>query len=185
MPKRRKQPDRVRRSLLDCAARLAAEHGPGGVTVQAVAAAAGVTKGGLFHHFPSKEALLESLFSDLIARLNREIDGLMQTDPLAHGRFTRAYIRAVFADRIQPEGSLWAPLSVAMIADPALRRLWADWLQARLTRHADTDAAPRLEMARLAADGLWLSDLMEVDGKVPPAKQGLLEMLVDATKTER
>src|SRR5581483_4435078 len=48
---RAKQPEQVRRALLDCAATIAMDHGVSGITVQAVAAAAGVTKGGLFHHF--------------------------------------------------------------------------------------------------------------------------------------
>ena len=52
---RKKQPEQVRRTLLDCAARIAAEQGIANVTVQAVAEAAGVTKGGLFHHFPEQK----------------------------------------------------------------------------------------------------------------------------------
>ena len=63
---RKKQPEVVRRNLLDCAAKLAAEQGVAALSVQAVADAAGVTKGGLFHHFPSKQVLLEA--SSLEAR---------------------------------------------------------------------------------------------------------------------
>ncbi len=171
----------MRRGLLDCAARLAAESGPGSVTIQAVAQAAGVTKGGLFHHFPNKEALLQGLFADLLARLDGEIDAFMQIDPQPHGRFTRAYVRAVFADRARPEGSLWAPLSVTMIADPSLRGMWNEWLADRLARHAETDGTSILEMARFAADGLWLSDLLGGDGG---AKDALLHALIDVTKSE-
>jgi DNA-binding transcriptional regulator YbjK len=54
---RQKQPEAVRRALLEQAARLAVEQGVAAVTVQAIADAAGVTKGGLTHHFPSKQAL--------------------------------------------------------------------------------------------------------------------------------
>ncbi len=42
---RKKQPELVRRTLLDCAAKLALEQGLAAVTVQAVSHAAGVTKG--------------------------------------------------------------------------------------------------------------------------------------------
>ena len=71
---RRKQPDLVRRNLLEHAMRLAESEGLSGVTVQAVAAAAGVTKGGLFHHFPSKQALIEAMFADVMARLDADIE---------------------------------------------------------------------------------------------------------------
>ena len=40
---RAKQPEQVRRALLDCAAAIAMDHGVAGVTVQAVAVAAGVS----------------------------------------------------------------------------------------------------------------------------------------------
>src|SRR3546814_10243849 len=62
---RKKQPELVRRSLIDCAARIVAEAGVGGATIQAVADAAGVTKGGLLHHFPSKQIRSEEHTSEL------------------------------------------------------------------------------------------------------------------------
>ena len=42
-----------------------------GVTLDAVSQAAGVSKGGLLHHFPNKMALLDGLFDDLIGKLRR------------------------------------------------------------------------------------------------------------------
>ena len=96
---RKKQPEVVRRNLLDCAAKLAAEQGVAALSVQAVADAAGVTKGGLFHHFPSKQALLEAVMADLLTALDSEIDAFVSQDCEAYGRFTRAYVNAVFDDR--------------------------------------------------------------------------------------
>ena len=40
---RAKQPEQVRRALLDCAATIAMDHGVSGITVQAVAAAVSIT----------------------------------------------------------------------------------------------------------------------------------------------
>lgn len=160
---RKKQPEQVRRALLDCAATLAVENGLSAVTLQAVADAAGVTKGGLLHHFASKQILVEAVFADLLAELGREIDGYMTADDEAYGRFTRAYVRAAFADHELGMRSPWAALSVSLIAEPALRQLWSDWLEARLSDHRGTDGAPMLEIVRLAADGVWLADLLQPD----------------------
>lgn len=160
---RRKQPELVRRTLLDCVAKLAAEQGPAAVTIQAVADAAGVTKGGLLHHFASRQALIEAVFTDLLDQLDNEIESLMAADPDPAGRFTRAYVRACFADRVLGASSLWAALAVSLITEPGLRRLWSQWLDARLERHKDTDDTPTLAIVRLAADGVWLSDLLEKD----------------------
>ncbi|MDH2404405.1 TetR family transcriptional regulator [Bradyrhizobium sp. SSUT18] len=154
---RAKQPEQVRRALLDCAAAIAMDHGVAGVTVQAVAAAAGVTKGGLFHHFGSKQALIEALFADLLARVDAEIDAAIEADPKPRGSFTRAYVNAVFTGKAFGFATPWAALSMVVVTDPPLRRLWNDWIKARLKRHHATDGTPELHVVRLAADGAWLS----------------------------
>ncbi|WP_375314762.1 TetR family transcriptional regulator [Bradyrhizobium sp. A5] len=154
---RTKQPEQVRRALLDHAASIAMDHGVSGVTVQAVAAAAGVTKGGLFHHFGSKQALIEGLFADLLVRVDAEIDAAIEADPRPHGSFTRAYVNAVFTGKAFGFATPWAALSMVVVTDPSLRRLWNDWLKARLKRHRATDGTPDLQIVRLTADGAWLS----------------------------
>ncbi|MFT4117117.1 TetR family transcriptional regulator [Bradyrhizobium sp.] len=154
---RAKRPEQVRRALLDCTAAIAMDHGVSGVTVQAVAAAAGVTKGGLFHHFASKQALIEGLFVDLLARVDAEIDAAMEADPKPRGSFTRAYVNAVFTGRAFGFATPWAALSMVVVTDPPLRRLWNGWMKARLKRHHATDGTPDLHVVRLAADGAWLS----------------------------
>ncbi|MEH2484949.1 AcrR family transcriptional regulator [Bradyrhizobium sp. AZCC 2230] len=140
---RAKQPEQVRRALLDHAADIAMDHGVSGITVQAVAAAAGVTKGGLFHHFGSKQALIEGLFADLLARVDAEIDAAVKADPKPRGSFTRAYVNAVFTGKAFGFATPWAALSMVVVTDPSLRRLWNDWMKARLKRHRASDAAPR------------------------------------------
>src|SRR3546814_18659803 len=115
---RKKQPELVRRSLIDCAARIVAEAGVGGATIQAVADAAGVTKGGLLHHFPSKQILIEALFADLLeqldAQLDAQLEGELEGDARSYGRFTRAYVRAM--TRLSEEAStgVWTDLPLAM-----------------------------------------------------------------------
>ncbi len=51
-------PDAARRRILEIAARVICEKGYEGAGVQDIAAAAGLTKAGLYHHIKSKEQLL-------------------------------------------------------------------------------------------------------------------------------
>jgi AcrR family transcriptional regulator len=182
---RRKQPELVRRRLLDCAASLAVETGLSSLTVQAVADAADVTKGGLFHHFPSKDKLIEGVFTDLLEKLDAEIDEILARDTVAHGRFTRAYVDSAIRLMESKAPSPWGALSISMMTDPALRRLWSDWYRARLVRHADTDSDPALEIVRYAADGIWLSDLCELDPALRMERDALRDRLIDMTTPER
>ncbi|GAB2765468.1 TetR/AcrR family transcriptional regulator [Amycolatopsis magusensis] len=55
----------ARETVLDAYQDILIEHGPGSVTLDAVAAKANVSKGGLLYHFNSKEALLDGLLERL------------------------------------------------------------------------------------------------------------------------
>lgn len=179
---RRKQPEAVRRALLDAAARLAEEQGFAAVTIQSVAQAAGVTKGGLFHHFTNKQALIEGMVADQLDQLDAAIDEQIAGDPVPHGCFTRAYVEATLDQgRFGPD-SMWRTMAATVIADPTARALWNTWLAQRLDRHRDTDGGIALEAVRLAADGAWLSTLM--GGSPSPAVRSHLLSLVHASSVK-
>lgn len=63
--RRQAQAQDTRRAILDAAVRLSREKGFDKVTIRALCAAAGVTTGAFYHHFTSKEDLLEQGFSSL------------------------------------------------------------------------------------------------------------------------
>jgi len=156
---RKKQPETVRRALLDQAARLAVQEGLSAVTVQAVSDAAGVTKGGFIHHFASKQILIDTVFAELLDAISSDLDHRIAADPEPYGSFTRAYVESAFDLSREAQGGPWAPLWVSMLTDPRLRLLWSEWITVRQTRHQTTDSDLRLLIVRLAADGVWLADL--------------------------
>ena len=175
-----KTPEQTRRALLDQAAALALRHGIAALTLPAVAEAAGVTKGAVFHHFGSKQGLTEALCADLIARIDAEIEAALAEDPGGPGCITRAYVRCTFAP--QGAASPWSALSLSALTDPALARIWADWVAARLARHAATDQGIALEIVRLAADGYWLAALQ---GHAPADSAAICTRLLAATTADR
>ena len=63
----------ARDRVLDAYETLLIDQGPGSATLDAVAAAAGVSKGGLLYHFASKDALVAGLLDRL--RERGDIDG--------------------------------------------------------------------------------------------------------------
>ncbi len=64
------------------------------MSLDEVAAAASVSKGGLLHHFPSKRALVLGIVEDMIRRYDKEIEAYRGKDPSPPGAYTRAYLRA-------------------------------------------------------------------------------------------
>jgi len=64
---------------------LARDHGPEGITTQAIADRLGVTHGALFRHFPDKAAIWTAVIDWVRVRLGRVIDGAFDAggQPLA------------------------------------------------------------------------------------------------------
>lgn len=177
---RRRQPEILRRRLLDAAAELAVGGGVQAVTIEAVARAAGVTKGGLFHHFPDKEALIDALLRDLLDLFDAGIDRAMAQDPEPRGSFTRAWIRAT----LDPAIAASAPLNAALLMNDRMRETWSDWLRARLLRHAATDSDPWFSVLRHAADGFWLADLWQVQPDLRAPSAAIRDQLLALTLKE-
>ena len=181
--KRKKQPEIVRRALLDQAARITLEQGLSKVTFQAVADAVGVTKGGVMHHFTTKNALILEVFHDAMKKFETEVDTAMAKDPVRYGSFTRAYINATISlgEKGQEEFDNQATLYVLMLADSELRKLWAEWSNEQLDKHKPTDNTETLCMVRLVADGIWLSDFSGINIS---DKKSLRERLLKMTQSE-
>ena len=182
--KRKKQPEVVRRALLDQAARITLEQGLSKVTFQAVADAVGVTKGGVMHHFTTKNALVMEVFYDAMKKFEVEVDAAMARDPVRFGSFTRAYINATISlgEKGQQEFNSQATLYVLMLGDGELRELWAEWSNAQLEKHQATDNSETLCMVRLVADGIWLSDFSGINIS---DKISIRERLINMTQCEQ
>lgn len=167
---RAKRPAQVREALLQAATAQAAQQGVAALTLRAVARAAGVTKGGLLHHFPDKAALLAALRTHAISLFETALNShlVQESGP---GRFTRAYVRACLsAPGTEPD--LWSVPE--LWADAQLRADWYAWFAAQEALHAETDGDMHYKLVRLAADGAWLAAL---DGADPGDwREGLLAL---------
>jgi AcrR family transcriptional regulator len=158
--KRKKEPEKVRSKLIECAVRIIVEQGPNAVTIQAVADAAGVTKGGLLHHFQDKNQLSKAVSKYLLSQMDAEIDQLMSQDSVKYGRFTRAYINAISIDLASAQNEQWIALAIYSITEPELKSMWNEWIEEKQRLHYDTDSDQMLQVLRYAADGIWFEVLL-------------------------
>ena len=67
-------------------------RGVSGLTLEAAARDAGVSKGGLLYHFASKEALLDALLRRLAGFFEQEYLGCVAAQPEGAGRIARAML---------------------------------------------------------------------------------------------
>ena len=86
-------PEETRRALLDAAAKVIRTRGVS-ASLDDIARAAGVSKGGLLYHFPAKDALVRALAQDLLDAFRTVGRAALDPADTAPGRLTRAYVRA-------------------------------------------------------------------------------------------
>lgn len=176
---------RTRRKLLDAAERLVAREGAHKLTLDAVAREAGMSKGSLLYHFPSKDALVSGMIGDLIGAFELSAEGRLGRDADEPGRWTRAYVEETFVEkRGRRDLEVGAGLLAAVANDPTLldplRKSYEEWQQ-----RVENDSIDRASatVARLASDGLWIADLL---GLAPPSgglRREVMERLLSQTRS--
>ena len=76
--------DDTREKLFEAAARVFEEHGIGGASIEAIAAAAGFTRGAFYSNFKSKDELIIAMLADHVEQtVRRNLDLLARHENLA------------------------------------------------------------------------------------------------------
>jgi AcrR family transcriptional regulator len=90
---REEKSERSRRMVLDAALQLFSHQGYRGTSVREIAEAAGVSTGNLYHHFPDKETIFQTL-----------LDEYWQLTETKRFPFNRALTSGIFPDNIEQLG---------------------------------------------------------------------------------
>lgn len=152
----------TRQRILVAAEALSFEAGAAHISLDAVAARAGVSKGGLLYHFPTKQALMRALVEDHVTEMRQALERiapgcLVADDPLP---CARAYLRAL-REKLDlctaPPG-----IFTAIAEDPdfiaPLRRFQREMVERVFLRCPDPDLAMAVY---LACQGLVHIDLTD------------------------
>ena len=146
-----------RAATVEAVVELAAEQNPSDITTAAIAQRMGLTQGALFRHFPTKEAILESVMAWVADRLLERVDKATQgaTSPLAaleamfmaHIDFVSQHpgVPRMLFGELQRAGDTVPKRMVETLLHRYGERL-RDWLEAgkahgELDRELDVDAA--------------------------------------------
>jgi AcrR family transcriptional regulator len=172
------------RRLVHAALAVLNRNGVAGLTLDAVAAEAGVSKGGLLYHFPSKQALLRGVVDVVTEDWQDDVRTREAADGQPGGRCARAYVGACADDRTGHEANFALLATLALDREHA--RLWsslaAEWAA---SDRADGRVDPvDLTVARLAADGLWLATLFDLYGVRGEHRADVVERITALTREE-
>ena len=172
----------MREKILSAAATLARDVGPGNLSLDAVAERAGVSKGGLLYHFPSKSRLLEALVEQHLS----EFDAALNEKEKAYGGGQNS-LAVAYLDLFVAEQALPPPTGVlaAMAANPELlvpvsrfKRQLLDRLKANAKDESSALAV------FLALEGMRSLRLFETDIVTPTERDAVLSLLAEILATD-
>jgi AcrR family transcriptional regulator len=173
--------ERTRTALLSAAAEAMAEQGTK-VSLAHVAQRAGVSKGGLLHHFPSREALIVALVEDANRRFRETVLAHLELSENEPGKLLRAYVRALCLpsealSQYFTSAPTWA--GVSQVPDAA-RALQADaaWWAEQLG--ADGLHPERVLVVRRAAEGSAAA--LASGEESPESLARVMELLLELTR---
>ncbi len=165
--------------ILTAASKIVSERGIFNLTLEAVAEEAGISKGGLLYHFPSKEALVEGMVEHLTNNYREKIANNAEMDPEEKGQWVRAYVNVTFNQVYQNKdmnaGLLAAKAVNEKLLDP-IRELYAEWQQEIEEDGLDPVKAT---IIRLASDGIWLAELFDIYHIEPEKKAEVYKTLLE------
>lgn len=153
----------ARDRILQAATDIAHDVGPANLSLDAVAARAGVSKGGLLYHFPAKLALLEALVETHL----RQFEVEFEKRQAEYGEVPSAVLRS-YLDLSLDECELKAPPSsgvlAAMVQNPELLRPIKRFKRKQLDRlKADGGDVACALVLFLAVEGIRSLKLFDMD----------------------
>lgn len=155
---KKKEPAGNRKNLLDAALEIVSEVGLESLTLDAVAKKANLSKGGLLHHFPKKDALIHQMFTDCLDDFLKAIREEQKDGESAASAYLRVAVKENLDDKAKNSSRI---LLHATMLDPYYREEQRKWYKEYIV--PDTEVSTPEELAIvMVADGLFYSNLFGV-----------------------
>ncbi|RSL33075.1 TetR/AcrR family transcriptional regulator [Salibacterium salarium] len=174
----------TRINILEAAAEIVNEQGILALTLESTAKKAGISKGGLLHYFPSKQALIRGMVENVNESYVHNIKEGVMNDPVKNGKWTRSFIQET-NEQLTTNQTMNAGILAAMAVNPELlspfQNAYQEWQQ-----NIEQDDLDKVNatILRLAADGLWLSELFGLAPLEENIRKDVLEKLIELSKED-
>ncbi|MDF1768203.1 TetR/AcrR family transcriptional regulator [Maricaulis sp.] len=170
----------TRGTILDAAETVVARDGSRRLTIDAVAAEASVSKGGVLYHFPNKIALLQGMVERMVTEIGDEL-ACAESRAREAGKPPLVEVFASMFDRSESQDGLSTALLAASAEHPELLDPAREILSTIFQRLAEETPDPvAAHVLMLAMDGLKLSVLLGFnhipDHQFQPIRDRLLSM---------
>ncbi|MEU1425735.1 TetR/AcrR family transcriptional regulator [Nocardia sp. NPDC005746] len=176
-----RDPAGTRDRILDALENLLLDKGLSQVTLENVAATAGVSKGGLLYHFKSKDALLAGLLRRVTERADQQVRTAIEQGRSVAEWYLQAphpddesdaVELALYRSMLAAMRTVDAPADGAQAeTDRAITEVMTSW---KTALDNEIDDPVRAEIVRLVGDGVYLRALMGM----PPIEPDMYRQVV-------
>jgi AcrR family transcriptional regulator len=149
-------PGQRREQLIDAALSMILERGYGGVSIEAIARAAGVTRPVVYDHFPNLPLLLHALVKREERYSLEQLDQVVPPVPGADGKTDPAEILSDavrrFLDAVMERPATWRLILLPLEGTPSLVREHVEINRARIVERIEVFVRWAIERGQLPAD---------------------------------
>jgi AcrR family transcriptional regulator len=169
----------ARDRILEAAERLVVESGAARLTLDAVAQAAGVSKGGLLYHFPAKDSLLTALANRYAEGMEQCIEAAKtQLVETGQSRDLKAAVLGMLSADPRPR-ALTAVLLATAANEPALLEVIRQCV-AQYTQELESTCSnfARAAIVTLAVDGLKMREALRISSFTDAQREQIVQELL-------
>ena len=161
-----------RDQILEAALRVVEEKGANHLTIDAVAACANFSKGGVLYHFPSKKALLSGMLDYLIEANEKRINALGNSDNIL-AAYLHKENQMTAAERRASQALL-----AAAAEDPELLIPARDYMKRLVNEISQSSQKPTEALTLLLArEGIRFLDILEINPMSSKQTREVVEQL--------
>jgi len=151
------------------------------LTLDNIAKEAGLSKGGLLHYFPNKNALISEAITSILEDYSEGMEELDEKDTNA-GHFLRSFTEVSLNNPKQLTSGLLAAMSVNPELLNPIQEHYTKWQNKIEADGLDPITAT---IIRLAVDGLWFCDLFGLASPEGEFRKEILDKIEELTQREQ
>ena len=152
--KKKKEPVENRKLNLDSAIELANTFELSQISFDALSKKCGLSKGGIIHHFPTKEAIFDTLFKENFEEYQNWVHEEMKSENLANPAVAllRVTLKKCNDDSYR---KLMKVIYKCLVNNEQYCKLWNQWFSERIIKNLDENQETKTLLGTLVAIGIW------------------------------
>lgn len=174
--KKKKEPIENRKLILEAAIELANTLELSQISFDSLSKKCGLSKGGIIHHFPTKESIFDTLFKENFEEYQNWIQEELKSENLANPSI--ALLRVTLR-RFDDESyrKLMKVIYKCLVNNEQYCKLWNEWFSEHIIKDLDEESEIKTLLGSVVAMGIWNMNTLGLYTIEPQKMNRILDIL--------